>query len=70
MVELKSKNGQPEVNLLVLDRLVHEYMVEEDLIDDEAASLRPDGSALVRWQGSLFFRVGENVNLALKGTVA
>ncbi|BDA44366.1 hypothetical protein COCOBI_05-5500 [Coccomyxa sp. Obi] len=46
MVELKSKNGQPEVNLLVLDRLVHDYMVEEDLIDDGGTSLRPDGSAV------------------------
>lgn len=58
MVELKSKNGQPEVNLLVLDRLVHDYMVEEDLIDDEGTSwtlmsLRPDGSVVVRWRGSV-----------------
>lgn len=48
MVEMKSKTGQPEVNLLVLDRLVHDYMVEEDLVDDEGTTLRPDGSALVR----------------------
>ncbi|CAL8470326.1 g9868 [Coccomyxa elongata] len=46
MVELKSEKGQPEVNLLVLDRLVHDYMLEEDLIDDEGTSLRPDGSAV------------------------
>ncbi|EIE26081.1 hypothetical protein COCSUDRAFT_46483 [Coccomyxa subellipsoidea C-169] len=45
MVELKTKNGQPEVNLVVLDRLVQDYMVEEDLVDEEGTSMRAEGSA-------------------------
>ena len=47
MVELKSKTGQPEVNLVVLDRLVHDYMLEEDLIDDEGTSMRSEASSPV-----------------------
>ncbi len=69
-MELKSEKGQPEVNLLVLDQLVHDYMLEEDLIDDEGTSLRPDGSAVVRSpNGRISFAVGHtlySLNLASK----
>lgn len=46
MVELKNKNG-PAVNLEVLDRLVHEYMLEEELIDEEGPTTRPDAPSAV-----------------------
>ena len=47
MVVLKSKTSQVEVNLAVLDRLVHDYMLEEDLIDDEGTSVRSEASTPV-----------------------
>lgn len=55
MVELKTKNGQPEVNLVVLDRLVQDYMVEEDLVDEEGTSMRAEGSAPVRCKKCFVF---------------
>jgi len=48
MVELKARHGQPEVNLEVLDRLVHNYMLEEDLVDEEKTPTRAEGSCAVR----------------------
>jgi hypothetical protein len=46
MVELKNRHG-PAVNLEVLDRLVHEYMLEEELIDDDGATTRPESPSAV-----------------------